>query len=219
MGFEELAVAGRKAVLEGRHEVESPPDDDSLRWGPSAILRPDANALLRTEAWTADLVQLAGRRHWRTGSARSAHITVRSLDVRRTSGVGEPARRIYSAAVDSVAEELGRASFRATGLLVSPISVMLALAPEDDSARNLAVKLEQHLGPEGWFEQGRVRDIWYLNLIHFTGPIDDPTGLVRWVDEQDAPDLAVESASLQVARWDFDGDGMIPSELAGARLR
>ncbi len=43
-------------------------------------------------------------------------------------------------------------------------------------------ELAETLGPLGWYEaQLPARDIWYVNLVHFAGPIADPDGLLAWV--------------------------------------
>lgn len=179
MGFDDLAAAGRAAVSSGTHEVESPPDADGPRWGPSVILRPDPLALCHVDDWMSALLPLVGPDHWPTGSSASAHVTVRTLDARRSADSDDDLVERYANAVGDAGETVDAVWFRAGRILLSPISVMLALVPVDDAADRLAAALGQALGPAGWFETDRVRDIWYLNLIHFAGSIADVSGLTR----------------------------------------
>lgn len=219
VGFDELGSAGRRAVLAGTHEIEAPPDEDGLRWGPSAILRPDEDALARIDAWTSILLPIVGPGHWATGATPTAHITVRTLNGRGSKGLTNSLIDRYRAAVAQAARSVGLVQFRAGQVLLSPISVMLSLTPVDDSADRLASELAQALGADGWFEKDRVRDIWYVNLIHFTGPIANSDGLIRWVDSFDPEvEAVVRARSLEVVRWDFDLERMSRSRLAHAEL-
>lgn len=219
MGFKELAVAGRAAVLAGTHEIEQPPDADGLRWGPSAIVRPDADARPQIADLASEAQGIAGPGHWVTGSPVSAHVTVRSLEPRQAGVSDHELTARYQPAVDTAAKAAGSLRFQARAVLVSPISVMLALTPVDETADRVSTALAEALGPQGWFEAARVRDIWYLNLVHFTGPIADPPALVRWVDAHDtAAGWAVTASALEVVRWEWDGHQMVPKALAGAAL-
>lgn len=219
MGIDELAAAGRAAVLSGAHEVESPPEAEGLRWGPSVILRPDDDTRSRVDVWVSDLLPLVGPGHWATGSSASVHITVRTLEARRSADSDDDLVARYAKPVGAAAEAVGSARFKLGRVLLSPISVMLALLPVDDTADRLAATLEQALGPDGWFERNRVRDIWYLNLVHFTGPIADVDRLAQWVDTYDSVQgWQVDANSLEAVRWDFDGLRMIPRPLARVPL-
>lgn len=219
MGFDELRAAGRAAITSGTHETEAAPDEHGLRWGPSVILRPDAGALVRIDAWTSTLVSIVGAANWPTGLANTAHITVRTLSGRQATGLDRPLLDRYSAALAKTAEAAGPVRFQAQSVLLSPISVMLSLSPVDHSADRLATALAQALGPDGWFEKNRVRDIWYVNLIHFMGPIADTNGLLNWVDGFDQSSaFVVDCNAIEIVRWDFDEQQMSRSPLAHARL-
>lgn len=218
MGFDDLAAAGRCAVLSGTHEVESPPEADGFRWGPSVILRPDANTLSRVDALVSEILPLVGPGHWSTGSSASAHITVRTLDGRRSVDSADDIPR-YRDAVGAAATAVDSVRFRVGQVLLSPISVMLALLPEDDAPYRLAAALEGALGPDGWFERNRVRDIWYLNLVHFTGSIADANGLVQWVDTcGTVQEWRVEADTLEAVHWQFEGRKMVPGALVRVAL-
>lgn len=219
MGFDDLGAAGRAAVLAGEHRIESPPDADGDRWGPSVVLRPDAKTLSRVERWVLEVLPLVGPGHWATGSSKTAHITVRSLGPRRSSdSAGELTER-FGRAVAAASEAVGSVQFDMGAVLLSPISVMLALHPVGDSAARLAAALEEALGQEGWFEKGRPRDIWYLNVVHFTGSIADPRGLVQWVETRDGSEGSpVHAESLEAVQWEFERQQMLPLQFAAFPL-
>lgn len=125
----------------------------------------------------------------------------------------------YAEAVGATADAVDSVRFQLGRVLLSPITVMLALLPVDDAADRLAAALEQALGPDGWFERNRVRDIWYLNLVHLTGAITDANGLAHWVDTCDVVQgRYVDADTLEAVGWEFDGRQMIPRPLARASL-
>lgn len=219
MGFDDLAAAGRAAVPSGNHEVESPPEAEGLRWGPSVILHPDADTRSRVDGWVSELLPIVGPGHWATGSSASAHITVRTLGPRRRADSDDGMMARYAEAVAAAADAVDSVRFQLGRVLLSPISVMLALLPVDDAADRLAAAIEQALGPDGWFERNRVRDIWYLNLVHFTGLITDANGLAQWVDTCDAgKGCCVDAHTLEAVHWEFNGRQMIPTPLARVSL-
>jgi hypothetical protein len=75
--------------------------------------------------------------------------------------------------------------FRVNGLTLTPGTVMACAQPLDGRADEFLDRFAVELGADGWFEQphGR-RDIWYLNLLHFTTDIARPTELTAWVEER-----------------------------------
>lgn len=198
--------------------MEDPPEADALRWGPSVIVRPDDRAMYQLQDWTDGVMEIAGTTHWSTGSREAAHITVRTLAARRSDGLDPSVPDRWAAAV---ARSVGpnRLSFAAERMLVTPISVMLGLRPTDDEPDRLARSLASELGEDGWFEKDRVRDIWYVNLVHFTGPVAEPARLVDWAEGCHVDSsFIVHGRSLDVVRWRFDGARMTPDILAEVRL-
>jgi hypothetical protein len=110
-------------------------------------------------------------------------------------------------------------SFNVLGILITPISVMLGLEPANDQPARLAKALGGALGSDGWFEKDRLRDIWYVNLVHFSGPVVNPPGLVHWVERFAVPaSFKVRGGSLEVVRWHFDGIRMMPATLTSVPL-
>ena len=148
---------------------------------------------------TAEAAELAGPGHWQTGQLGSAHFTVRALEGYRAEvPLDDPAVARYLSAM----ERAGGGPFRisVTGLTLTPGSVMASAEPVDQAADEFMDRFAEELGPDGWFERphGR-RDIWYVNLLHFTGDIPEPAKLIDWVTERRAMqpvEVAVESAEL-----------------------
>lgn len=97
---------------------------------------------------------------------------------------------------------------------------MLCAYPVDSAAREFAARLEAELGPNSWFEQNFDRTIWYSTLVHFTGPIPDPAGLVDWVATRrdlDVGEVTMRRADL--VRFRFNGRQPVCSMLARAELK
>lgn len=59
---------------------------------------------------------------------------------------------------------------------------MACAEPLDAAADAFSDYVTHELGPDAWHETER-RDIWYLNLLHFTGDIAAPDALIEWVTE------------------------------------
>jgi hypothetical protein len=54
--------------------------------------------------------------------------------------------------------------------------VMACAAPADAAPDNLAQDLTAAFSAEGCGRAGRAPDIWYFNLVYFTGPVRDLHG-------------------------------------------
>jgi hypothetical protein len=67
---------------------------------------------------------------------------------------------------------------------------MACAFPLDANADDFMDRLATELGADAWFERphGR-RDIWYLNLLHFTSAIAQPDELIAWVAGHRATEL------------------------------
>ncbi|GAA1718767.1 hypothetical protein GCM10009745_79580 [Kribbella yunnanensis] len=147
-----------------------------------SVILPASTAFL--DDLTAEAAELAGPGHWQTGQLGSAHFTVRALEGYRSEvPPDDPACARYLSAMSRTAA--GPFRMRVTGLTLTPGSVMASAEPVDDVADAFMDDLAVELGADAWFEQphGR-RDIWYVNLLHFTGEIVDPGKLIDWVAER-----------------------------------
>lgn len=218
--FDRLSVLGREALLAGEHEVDAPPVDGGRRWGVSVIIRPDRDGASRLDELTAVARATTGGSQWATGSAATAHVTVRTLEPHRAT---IPAA---DAAIERSRAALARAACRCApvrlelrGLLVTPISVMLRCVPLDETADLLSQALAVELGDDGWYEAGRRRDIWYLNLVHFASPVGHPRELLEWVEQRRELSVGTMSADCaELVCWDFNGERMVPVTISSMPL-
>jgi hypothetical protein len=157
---------------------------DGGRWPISVVLRPprDCAVAQALDALTAEAAALAGPDHWQTGQLDSAHLTVRALEPRRdVIPPDDPTLARYQSALHR-ATKAARwpLRFRVTGLTLTPGSVMACAVPVDGDADLFSDRLGAELGPDARHEPDR-RDIWYLNLLHFTTDIAKPAELIDWV--------------------------------------
>jgi hypothetical protein len=219
--FDRLFARGRDAVLGGRHDREAPPVDGSARFGVSVVLGVDPSLADRLDVLTRQAVEMAGGSHWPTGSTVSAHFTVRSLEAHRTPiAPDDAAIARYGIALRKAAGTIsGPIRFAITGLTLTPTSVMACALPLDSAADDLAAALAGALGEDGWHEASFNRDIWYVNLVHFVGPIPDPVALVDWVSQRRQLDVGVTTApTVELMRWEFNGAQVVPVRLVTLSL-
>jgi hypothetical protein len=218
--FGRLAREGRAAILSGTHQIETPPVDGGLRWGLSMVLRPDGDIVDALDTATKTARSIAGREQWATASKGSAHITVRGLEPHRVPIPDDcPVVDRYTAALDRATRDAVAAQFVLGGLLVTPNSVMLRATPCADGPERLSRTVERELGDDGWYETTFQRDIWFLNLIHFAGPVERPDELNAWVDEQSHTTIGECTIThADLVRWEFGGTRMVPIVLAAMPL-
>lgn len=167
-------------IAQGTHQRDELPKDGG-RWPISVVLRPPQDCPLAhaLDALTTEAAALAGPDHWQTGQLGSAHLTVRALEPRRdVIPPDDPTLARYQSALHrATAATTWPVRFQVTGLTLTPGTVMACaepLGPELFSAR-----LTTELGPDASHET-KPRDIWYLNLLHFTTDITSPQGLIDW---------------------------------------
>ncbi|MFI5711443.1 hypothetical protein [Kribbella sp. NPDC051620] len=212
-------------IANGNHNRDAPPEEGG-RWPVSVVLRPPADSpLSRTlDQLTTEAAALAGGGHWQTGQRGSAHLTVRALEYYRPIvDPDEPAIKRYRSAMERAAT--GPARLEVTGLTLTRGTVMACAVPLDDQADLFMDQLRFELGPDAWHElpDGR-RDIWYLNLLHFTTDIPDPAGLIDWVQARrhtSYGQVVIDTAEL-VRFWHVPGGSrpyMRPEVLGSAYLR
>jgi hypothetical protein len=172
-------------IANGNHTRDTPPSEGG-RWPVSVVLRPATDSPLSRalDQLTTEAAAVAGEGHWQTGQLGSAHLTVRALEYYRpTVDPDEPVIKRYQSALERAATTAGPARVEVTGLTLTPGTVMACAVPLDDQADLFMDQLRFELGPDAWHElpYGR-RDIWYLNLLHFTTAIPNPGQLIDWVE-------------------------------------
>ncbi|HEY0472030.1 MAG TPA: hypothetical protein VGD34_10190 [Kribbella sp.] len=215
MKFDTLFEEAAPLISTQRHQRDTPPVEGG-RWPVAAVLRPAADSELsrRLDALTNEAAALAGPGHWHTGRIGSAHLTVRALETyREIVDESEPLIQRYRKAMEAAAAQAGPASFRVTGLTLTPGTVMACAKPTDAQADLILDTFAASLGPDAWYEQafGR-RDIWYLNLLHFTTDIAQPHALIDWVTSHRSTDLGTTTIpTAELVRFHLCADDMRPS--------
>ncbi|MFI1223793.1 MULTISPECIES: hypothetical protein [unclassified Streptomyces] len=219
--FAELFARGRDAFLAGDVPHQEPPREGGGRWGLTVALRPDASVSRRMERVTAEAMAVAGNAHWPTGAAVSSHFTVRTLERYRPIVPKDDERLMrYQAALRQASDRVGTIRLELTGLTLTPASVMLCASPSGDAVERFAEYLAEELADDAWFEAGFTRDIWYANLVHFTGLPENSQALVEWVAARRGLDLGSSvHTSADLVAWTFDGRHMVPETLGRAELR
>jgi hypothetical protein len=208
-----------------RHQRDSAPVEGG-RWPVSVVLRPPADSELsrHLDALTTKAAALAGPGHWHTGRCGSAHLTVRALETyREVVDESEPVIQRYRKAMEAAAAQAGPTRFHVTGLTLTAGTVMACALPTDAQADLFLDTFAEALGPDGWFEHPDRRDIWYLNLLHFTTDIADPQALIDWVASHRTTDLGTTiTPTAELVRFHHSPDPrrpfMRPHLLADARL-
>jgi hypothetical protein len=200
--FDHLFATAAPLIAAGEHGVDLPLVENGERWPVSAVLRvaatdPVAQAL---DALTLEVASIAGPGHLHTGRLGSAHLTIRALErYREVVDPVEPVIQRYATALRTAAGQVGPARFDLTGLILTRGTVMACAHSLDDAADHLQKLYAEALGPDGWLEGDEQRDIWYVNLLHFAGPIPSPTALIDWVTtHRDLPlgELTVPTTEL-----------------------
>lgn len=209
--FGRLFAEGRAALLAGAHQVQFAPADGDPRWGVSAILRPDPDATAEIERVALEAASVVGPDHWLPGCAATAHLTVRArLEPHRAAiPDDDPLAARYATALRKAASDPRPMSFTLTGLTLTPVSVMACAAPAGSAADELADAFADQLAAAGLPGIGRPGDIWYVNLVYFTGPVRDAAALVDWVAaRRDVAITDLRVTEIQLTRWRYAGDGM-----------
>ncbi|TCC11016.1 hypothetical protein [Kribbella soli] len=173
-------------IAAGTHQRDELPREGG-RWPLSVVLRPAPESRLShaLDAVTQEAAELAGPGHWQTGQLGSAHLTVRALEPRREHlPADDPVvARYHSALHRATTRAQWPIGFRVTGLTLTAGTVMACAEPLDAAADAFSDHVTHELGPDAWYETER-RDIWYLNLLHFTDDIAAPDALIEWVGDR-----------------------------------
>jgi hypothetical protein len=94
------------------------------------------------------------------------------------------------------------------------------LRPDPVAAGDLASAFGAALSDGGWQAAGRPPDIWYFNMVYFTGPVRDAADLIDWVAARRRTWVAdVLVTDIQITRWRHTSTGMLPVVLASVAPR
>jgi hypothetical protein len=214
--FGRLFAEGRAALLAGTHHVQFAPEYGDPRWGASVILRPDPAAAQAIERVALDAAAIVGPAHWLPGAVATSHLTVRArLEPHRAViPAGDRLAARYATALRNAAGDPPPIRFALTGLTLTPVSVMACATPEGPAADELADAFADQLRAAGLPDIGRPADIWYVNLVYFTGPVRDAATLVDWVAARRTTAITgLRVDEIQLVRWHYAGNGMVPVPL------
>ncbi len=206
--FDELSDDAVPLIATGQHRRDTVPEEGG-RWPVSVVLRPAVDGLLakRLDELTQQAADLAGPGHWHTGQLGSAHLTVRALELYRAAvDPAEPTIHRYREAMERAAADAAPARIEVVGLTLTAGTVMAAVVSLDDQADLLLDRLADELGPDAWLEEpfGR-RDIWYVNLLHFTTDIPRPQALIDWVATHRTHSAGTETIpTVELVRFHHD---------------
>ncbi|NJP91947.1 hypothetical protein HCN51_21200 [Nonomuraea sp. FMUSA5-5] len=194
--FAEFRAKGRATLLAGRATYDVPMVEGALRWGAAAVLRPEGAVVDRMTELAAT-VDAPG--HWVHGG-RTLHVTLRSLEPYRTRvPEDDPLRRGYGAALAEAVDGLPPARVRLAGVHPHQGGVLVGAHPEDDTLDTVRKRFAHALESRGIrdLEHGRVRDLWYVSLVHFAAPLTNARELVAWCDAHADADFG--TAELRTA--------------------
>ncbi len=124
----------------------------------------------------------------------------------------------YAAALRAAARFTDSVRFTVTGLILTPVSVMARAVPADAAADNVAAAFSAALQAEGCHDAGSAPDLWYVNLVYFTGPVRAADELVDWTESRQQLKVAnVRVTEMQIVRWEYTATGMVPITLSGVQ--
>ncbi|MEV4562174.1 hypothetical protein AB0K12_00230 [Nonomuraea sp. NPDC049419] len=194
--FSEFREQGRAALLAGEATHDVPMVEGGTRWGAAVVLRPAGEVVGRLTDLAAT-VHAPG--HWVHGGP-ALHVTLRSLEpYRSVIPEDDPLRRAYAAALAEAADGLPPAWVYLAGVAPHRGGVLVGAHPVDETLETLRKRFARGLESRGVrdLEYGRVRDRWYVSLVHFAGPLTDAEEIVAWCDAHADTDFGL--AELPVA--------------------
>ncbi|MBF8186803.1 hypothetical protein ITP53_13835 [Nonomuraea sp. K274] len=206
--FSEFRAKGRTAILAGRTSHDIPMVEGATRWGAAAVLRPTGEIVDRLTELAAT-IEAPG--HWVHGGP-ALHVTLRSLEPYRDRiPEADPLRRAYAEALKEAAADLPPARLRLAGVSPHQGGVLVCGHPEDDTLSIMWKRFAHALESRGIrdLEYGRTRDLWYVSLVHFTGPLTNPHELADWCDRHADTALGVaELPTAEIVKFTHTGTGI-----------
>ncbi len=187
--FAEFFDRGRKALLAGRTKHEQPMAEGGSRWGAAAVLRPEPGVSQELADLAREVGAAVGQGHW-VHDRHALHFTLRSLENYRSAiPADDPLRLLYREALEEAAEGLPSINVTVRGVSPHAGGVLVCGYPVDDSMVRLQQRLALGLERRGVqdlefrMRDQFVRNLWYVSLVHFTGPVADPKPVVAWCDD------------------------------------
>lgn len=189
-----------------------------MRWGAAAAFRPEGEIVDRMTELAAT-VDAPG--HWVHGGP-TLHVTLRTLEPYRTHiPEDDPLRRAYGAALAEAVDGLPPAEVRLAGVSPHRGGVLVGAHPRDDTLATVRKRFACALESRGVrdLEQGRVRDLWYVSLVHFAAPLANARDLVGWCDTHAETDFGTaELRTAEIVQFLHTGRGIRVRSLEIAAL-
>ncbi|MEV0622943.1 hypothetical protein AB0I81_57165 [Nonomuraea sp. NPDC050404] len=216
--FAEFRAKGRAALLSGRATHDTVMVEGAGRWGTTALLRPQGEIVDRM---TELVSTLDAPGHW-VHRGPTLHITLRTLEAYRSDiPPDDPLRRACAEALARAADGLPPARARLTGVSPHGGGIVLGVRPDDDTLATLRKRFAHALGTRGVrdYERGRVRDRWYVSLVHFARPLTNPGEIVEWCDAHADTDFGPATLpTAEIVRYAHTGTGIHVDSLEQVRL-
>lgn len=211
---EQFYRAGRADLLAGKVDADEPPVDGGPRWGVSAILRPRGDVVERLRSVAASIAHMIGPGHWVHGK-ESLHTTLRSFEPYSTRDMDDDLRvGAYADAVAEACDGFAPVSLTLQGVAPHSGGIMMVGKEEPQGLPLLQQRLAAALQARDVVddEADFTRDLWYVQLVHFAGPVHDPTALVKWGDERREEVFGTCIYNeVEIVRW-FHVDGSMRNE-------
>ncbi|MGI5284392.1 2'-5' RNA ligase family protein [Nonomuraea polychroma] len=203
--FVEFCAKGRAALLSGRATHDLPMVEGARRWGAAVVLRPEGEVVDRLSELAATM-DAPG--HWVHGGP-TLHVTLRSLEPYRDRiPEDDRLRRTYARAMAEAATGVAPPRIRLKGVSPHRGGVLVYGHPEDDTLVTLWKRFAHAMESRGVrdLEHARIRDRWYVSLVHFAGPLLNPREIVAWCDAHADADFGVtELTSVEVVQFVLTG--------------
>lgn len=211
--FAEFRERGRTALLAGEATHDVPMTEGHPRWGAAAVLRPAGEVVQRLTELAAT-VHAPG--HWVHGGP-ALHVTLRTLEpYRSVIPQDDPLRRAYGEALAEAADGLPPAWVYLAGVAPHRGGVLVGAHPVDETLETLRKRFAGNPQSRGVrdLEYGRVRDRWYVSLVHFAAPLTNAEEIVAWCDAHADADFGlVELPAAEIVQYVHTG-----SAIRGDRL-
>lgn len=216
----EVVAKARAALLSGDVRCEAPPVEGQNRWGVTMLLRPDPAMLDTLTAFAQQIAAVAGPGQWAHGPDL-LHVSLRSLaQYQEDIAATDPQIAAYAAALNEAADDTPPILASVRTVNPHPHGIGVHVHPHGPALDQLYQRLNKTLHARGLGEyEYWTRDMWYINIVHFAGPVE-VDALLAWSDPH--RDLEFGTTTLDAAelvRYRYKGNGMKAETLHRTKFR
>jgi hypothetical protein len=217
--YQRMWESARDTLATGMVNVDPPPVDGGTRWGVSLILQPAEEIATALLAEVMRLRAYLGSNHIFYG-ADNLHTTVRTIEGYRDQ---VPADDASIATYVELAQQLGQRFLPFTidycGLTANAGSILAQGWPHDANIQTFRRAMHESLAERGLVRPGPElrgpRRAAHATLLLFSGPIDRPEALVRYVEASRDKHVGTSTVdALQVVRYRRTEDSFTTEALA-----